>query len=98
MSAIGGFGTRIREISSVTTAIAAAVEEQNAATQEIVRNVAQAATGAGDVMTGTAGVSASAAETGETAARVITASSQVSERSRELNAQTDAFLHAMRAA
>ncbi len=98
VSAISGFGTRIREISSVTTTIAAAVEEQNAATQEIVRNVAQAATGAGDVMTGTAGVSASAAETGETAARVMTASSQVSERSRELNVQTDAFLHAMRAA
>ena len=98
VSAIGGFGARIREISSVTTTIAAAVEEQNAATQEIVRNVAQAAAGAGDVMAGTAGVSASAAETGETATRVMSASSQVSERSRELNAQTEAFLRSMRAA
>ncbi len=98
VSAIGGFGARIREISSVTTAIAAAVEEQNAATQEIVRNVSQAADGAGEVMSGTAGVSASAEETGQTAARVIAASAGVSDRSRELSAQTDAFLKGVRAA
>ncbi|MGX7704461.1 methyl-accepting chemotaxis protein [Methylobacterium sp. Gmos1] len=98
VSAIGGFGARIREISSVTTAIAAAVEEQNAATQEIVRNVSQAATGAGDVMSGTASVSASAEETGHNAARVIGASSDVSDRSRELSAQTEAFLKGVRAA
>ncbi|QRE72358.1 methyl-accepting chemotaxis protein [Methylobacterium aquaticum] len=98
VSAIGGFGARIREISTVTTAIAAAVEEQNAATQEIVRNVAQAADGAGEVMSGTAGVSASAQETGQTAARVIAASAGVSDRSRELSAQTDAFLKGVRAA
>ncbi|WP_269153961.1 PAS domain-containing methyl-accepting chemotaxis protein [Methylobacterium currus] len=98
VSAIGGFGARIREISSVTTAIAAAVEEQNAATQEIVRNVSQAAAGAGDVMSGTASVSASAEETGQNAARVITASSEVSDRTRDLSAQTEAFLKSVRAA
>ncbi|OAS22786.1 hypothetical protein A5481_18210 [Methylobacterium platani] len=98
VSAIGGFGARIREISSVTTAIAAAVEEQNAATQEIVRNVAQAAAGADEVMSGTATVSASAEETGRNAARVITASSDVAGRSRELQGQTDAFLASVRAA
>ncbi|MGF3022210.1 methyl-accepting chemotaxis protein [Methylobacterium aquaticum] len=98
VSAIGGFGARIREISSVTTAIAAAVEEQNAATQEIVRNVSQAASGAGEVMSGTASVSASAEETGKTAARVIAASAGLTDRSRALGAQTDAFLKTVRAA
>ncbi|AWN49142.1 chemotaxis protein [Methylobacterium terrae] len=98
VAAIGGFGTRIREISGLTTAIAAAVEEQNAATHEIVRNVSQAAAGAGDVMAGTASVSASAEETGRNAARVIAASSEVSDRSRELSAQTEGFLRSVRAA
>ncbi|WP_246101919.1 methyl-accepting chemotaxis protein [Methylobacterium terricola] len=98
VTAISGFGARIREISSLTTTIAAAVEEQNAATHEIVRNVAQAAAGAGEVMSGTASVSASAEETGRTAARVTTASSEVSERSRELKNQTEAFLRSVRAA
>jgi methyl-accepting chemotaxis protein len=98
VTAIGGFGARIREISGLTTAIAAAVEEQNAATHEIVRNVTQAAAGAGDVMAGTTSVSASAAETGKTAGRVIAASSEVSERSRELKDQTEAFLRSVRAA
>ncbi len=45
VSAISGITDRIREISAMTTTIAAAVEEQGAATQEIVRNVTQAAVG-----------------------------------------------------
>ncbi|KTS45499.1 chemotaxis protein, partial [Methylobacterium radiotolerans] len=49
VTAIGGITGRIREIDGVATSIAAAVEQQGAATQEIVRNVAQASTGAGEV-------------------------------------------------
>ena len=41
--------------ADVATSIAAAVEEQGAATQEIVRNVAEAATGTGEVTTNIAG-------------------------------------------
>jgi methyl-accepting chemotaxis protein len=40
----------------VTTTIASAVEEQSAATQEIVRNVAQAATGTAEVTSNIVGV------------------------------------------
>ena len=43
VAAIGSITARIQEISGVATTIAAAVEEQGAATQEIVRNVSQAA-------------------------------------------------------
>ena len=42
VTAIGGITRRIQEISAVATSIAAAVEQQGAATQEIVRNVSQA--------------------------------------------------------
>ena len=43
VTAIGSITVRIQEINGVATSIAAAVEEQGAATQEIVRNVTQAA-------------------------------------------------------
>ncbi len=44
VSAIATITGRIREIDTVATSIAVAVEQQGAATQEIVRNVAQAST------------------------------------------------------
>ena len=46
---IRGIGGTIGEMNEITTTIAAAVEEQSAATAEISRNVAQAATGTGEV-------------------------------------------------
>ena len=64
VSAIGSITARIQEISGVAVAIAAAVEEQGAATQEIVRNVAQAAVGTGEVTSNIAGVAGAAEETG----------------------------------
>ncbi|MFK9866752.1 methyl-accepting chemotaxis protein, partial [Escherichia coli] len=45
VTAIAAITSRVTEMNAVTTSIAAAVEEQGAATQEIVRNVAQAAAG-----------------------------------------------------
>ena len=44
-SAIKSIGKTIGEINEIATTIAAAVEEQGAATQEIARNVQQAAAG-----------------------------------------------------
>ena len=43
VSAIREIGSTIAQISEISTAIAAAVEEQGAATQEIARNVQHAA-------------------------------------------------------
>ena len=45
VDAIGGITSTISTISEITSAIAAAVEEQSSATQEIARNVQQAAHG-----------------------------------------------------
>ncbi|MBK8157435.1 MAG: hypothetical protein IPK59_01000 [Rhodospirillaceae bacterium] len=72
----------IARMGEVTTTIAAAVEEQSAATQEIARNVQQAADSNSAMTTHIDSVSASAAEAGTAAARVQKASS-------ELNRQTD---------
>ncbi len=59
---MAGIGGRIDEISGVAAAIAAAVEEQGAATREIVRNVSQAAVGTGEVTGTIAGVAGAAGD------------------------------------
>ena len=55
MFAIGRIGGRIQEISAVATPIAAAVEEQGGATQQIARNVTEAASSAGQVTSSISG-------------------------------------------
>jgi methyl-accepting chemotaxis protein len=49
VAAIQASGTTIGPVSEIAAAIAAAVEQQGAATQEIARNIAEAARGSGEV-------------------------------------------------
>ncbi len=63
--------SRIRDIEGVVSGIAAAVEQQAGATQEIVRNVAQAAMGAGEVTSNIAGVAQASEDTGAAASQVL---------------------------
>ncbi len=98
VTAIDGIAGRIREISGVATGIAAAVEEQGAATQEIVRNVAQAATGAGAVTATIAGVAAAADDTGAAASQVLASATELSRQSEQLGAEVARFLDTVRAA
>ncbi len=98
VTAIGGIGTRIREISGVAASIAAAVEQQGAATQEIVRNVAQAATGAGAVTSNVGGVALAAEATGTAAAQVLDSASALSRQSEHLSQEVARFLDSVRAA
>ena len=65
----------IGEINEVTTAIAAAVEEQGAATHEIARNIQHAAGGTSEVSSNIVGVSTASAEAGSAASEVLSASS-----------------------
>ena len=98
VAAIDAITGRIREISSVTVTIASAVEEQGAATQEIVRNVSQAATGTGEVTGNIAGVARASEETGAAASQVLAAASALSRQSAHLSAEVDRFLVTVRAA
>jgi methyl-accepting chemotaxis protein len=52
VGALRGIATAVGQMEEVTTAIAAAVEEQGAATREIARNAAAAATGTQDASAG----------------------------------------------
>ncbi|WP_232630513.1 methyl-accepting chemotaxis protein [Methylobacterium sp. Leaf118] len=98
VSAIGGITARIRDIDTVATAIAAAVEEQGAATQEIVRNVAQASAGAAEVTGNIAGVAGSAEATGSAANEVLQAAGDLLRQSDHLRAEVSRFLTSVRAA
>jgi methyl-accepting chemotaxis protein len=96
--AIDAIRGRIDEISAVATTIAAAVEEQGAATQEIVRNVAQASTGTGEVTANIAGVAGAAEETGAAASQVLASASALSRQSDHLGQEVGRFLASVRAA
>ena len=98
VEAIGTITTRIRDIDAVATAIAAAVEEQGAATQEIVRNVAQAATGANAVTGTIVEVARASEDTGSAATQVLASASELSRQSEHLTAEVGRFLAGVRAA
>ncbi|WP_082479175.1 methyl-accepting chemotaxis protein [Methylobacterium sp. Leaf102] len=98
VAAIGSITTRIREINDVAASIAAAVEEQGAATQEIVRNVAQASTGTSEVTQNIAGVARASEETGAAASQVLSAASELSRQSEHLGTEVTRFLATVRAA
>ncbi len=82
----------IARMSDVTTTIAAAVEEQSAATQEIARNVQQAADSNSTMTTHIDGVSASAADAGAAAERVQKASSELNHQTNLVRTEIEAFL------
>jgi methyl-accepting chemotaxis protein len=98
VDAIQGITTTIGQVSEIASAIAAAVEQQGAATLEIARNVAEAARGTGAVSENIAGVNDAARETGVTATLVVDAAAELSRNGEVLKTQVDTFLREVRAA
>jgi methyl-accepting chemotaxis protein len=85
------FGT-IGQISQISTTIAAAIEEQSAATAEISRNVEQAAIGTKEVSSNISGVTQAAGETGQVSQQVLEAAKSLAHQSDELRKEVDGFL------
>jgi methyl-accepting chemotaxis protein len=98
VDSIQGITSTIGRVSEIASAIAAAVEEQGAATLEIARNVAEAARGTGEVSDNIAGVNEAARETGLAATRVVESAADLSRNGEDLKTQVDAFLREVRAA
>lgn len=98
VTAIGTITNRIKEISTVATTIAVAVEQQGAATQEIVRNVSLAAVGTGEVTSNVTGVADAAVHTGAAADQVLISASELSRQSEHLGSEVRQFLANVRAA
>lgn len=87
-----------RAIAEADVGDAAAVEQQGADAQEIVRNVAQAAAGTGEVTGNIAGVASAAEDTGAAASQVLGAASELSRQSEHLTSEIGRFLATVRAA
>jgi methyl-accepting chemotaxis protein len=98
VGAIRNIGHTIGRINEVTTAIAAAVEQQGAATREIARNIQHAAGGTSEVSSNIVGVSCASAEAGSAASEVLNASGALRRETDVLRAEIDAFLENIRAA
>jgi methyl-accepting chemotaxis protein len=88
----------IERLSEISSTIAAAVEEQGAATQEISRNVQQAAQGTQQVSSNIAHVQRGAAETGSASSQVLSSAQMLSGDSSRLKTEVSNFLSSVRAA
>jgi len=98
VESIGGIGQTIVEISQLAAAVAAAVEEQGAATQEIARNVQQAAIGTHEVTSNINGVSLGASSTGSAATQVLGAAGELSQRAEQLRREVGEYIAGVKAA
>jgi methyl-accepting chemotaxis protein len=88
----------INLMSEISSTIAAAVEEQRAATQEIARNVQLAAQRSGEVAQRISDVSRGAGETGAASEQVLSAAQMLSSDSTRLKVEVQKFLASVRAA
>jgi methyl-accepting chemotaxis protein len=98
IDAIKGIGGIIGEVNEVATAIAAAVHEQGAATQEITRSTQFAAQGTKNVSENISGVKADADTAAAAADDVKHASETLETQSKQLGTQVTEFLGKIRAA
>ena len=98
VAAIKEIGETIGRISHISATIAAAVEEQGAATNEIARNVQQAARGTAEVASNIVEVNQGAGETGSASAQVHSSSQQLAGESNKLKSEVQKFLDTVRAA
>ncbi|WP_439405556.1 methyl-accepting chemotaxis protein [Bradyrhizobium sp. DASA03076] len=88
----------IERLSEISSAVAAAVEEQGAATQEISRNVQQAAHGTQRVSTNIRDVQRGAADTGSASSQVLSAARSLSTDSNRLKTEVAKFIASVNAA
>jgi methyl-accepting chemotaxis protein len=97
VGAIKEISSTIERLSEISSAIAAAVEEQGAAT-EIARNVQQAAQGTQQVSSNITDVQRGATETGTASSQVLSAAQMLSNDSNRLKTEVSKFLTNVRAA
>jgi len=98
VTAIKEIGATIGSMSQISTAVASAVEQQGAATQEISRNIHDAATGTSQVASNISDVGRGASETGAASEQVHSAAQSLSRESNGLKSAVHHFLSTIRAA
>lgn len=98
VGAIKAIGLTIERINEIASAIAAAVEEQGAATQNIAESVQAAAKWTAEVATNVGHVARDAGETGQASEDMLKSAQSLSGESLHLKSEVERFLDKMRAA
>ncbi|MBU0726228.1 MAG: Cache 3/Cache 2 fusion domain-containing protein [Alphaproteobacteria bacterium] len=88
----------IGESNEIASTIASAVEQQDAATQEIARNVQQASAGTSEVSSAIVQVSQAASEGGTAATQVLSSAQELSRTAASLRSEVTSFVAKVRAA
>lgn len=98
VSSVGAIGETIHAVTGNIQAVAVAVEQQQAVTGDIARDIERAANGARDICATMNVVRDGAEQTSQSATIVLESSDHLGERSGALKANVDAFLQMVRAA
>jgi methyl-accepting chemotaxis protein len=98
VTALRNIGTTIERMNEVTSAIAAAVEEQGSATREIARSAAQVADGTSAVVNRIQDVQRASVETGEASASLLGAANDLTGHAGALRSRSGEFLSSIRIA
>jgi len=98
VAALKGIGTTIGRLAETATAIAAAVDEQDATTHDIARNVKHVAHGTSDVATSIVEVNKGTVETETASNNVLISARTLAGESSKLRAKVQDFLATVRAA
>jgi methyl-accepting chemotaxis protein len=98
VDAIRGIAGTIARINEIVGSIASAMVQQGAATQEIARNVHEAADGTNQVSQNITAVNQAAERTGDAAKQVLGAAHEVSQKSDELRDHVQSFLAGVKSA
>jgi methyl-accepting chemotaxis protein len=96
VDAVREIGGAVRGINEITTAIAGAVNEQDAATREISANAQSAAQGNEGLVTNINSLSAAIGETNTAAASVLTASDDLATMAETLSREVEKFFRNLR--
>ncbi len=97
VNAVENINAVIGDLGEIASAVASAVQEQNAATSEIARNVEQAAVGTQEVSSNIQAVESAAHETGAAASQINSSAVELSRQAEYLRAEVGRFLGQVRA-
>ena len=97
-TAIRGIDTRMSDVREVTSAIAAAIQQQSAATSEISTNVQQTAGGAQEISSNMSQISQASEKTGSGAREVLESARSLTQEADQLSHSVKEFLERIEAA
>ncbi len=94
---IRSVGDQIRQMKEISGGVAAAVEEQNAATKEIARNIQEASAGNQEVSEKIVFVAEAAGHTQNATATVLSAAKLLGQNTAQIRSTIERFIHDVRA-